>query len=44
MLRALATADSVQEVYLVNGREPKNLTRALAGENPGTRIYREDKD
>jgi hypothetical protein len=25
----------------VNGREPGNLTRALAGENPGTRIYRD---
>ena len=40
MLRALARARSVREVLLVNGREPGNLTRALAGENPGTRIYR----
>jgi molybdenum storage protein len=39
-LRALARARSVREVLLVNGREPGNLTRALAGENPGTRIYR----
>lgn len=39
MLRALAHARSVREVLIVNGREPGNLTRALAGENPGTRIY-----
>jgi molybdenum storage protein len=40
MLRALARARSVREVLLVNGREPGSLGRALAGENPGTRIYR----
>jgi molybdenum storage protein len=40
MLHALARARSVREVLLVNGREPGNLTRALAGENPGSRIYR----
>jgi molybdenum storage protein len=40
MLRALAGARSVSEVLLVNGREPGQLTRALAGESPGTRIYR----
>ena len=39
MLRALTRARSVREVLLVNGREPGNLGRALAGENPGTRIY-----
>jgi molybdenum storage protein len=39
MLRALANAQSVREVLLVNGRERGSLTRALAGENPGTRIY-----
>ena len=42
MLRALAHARSVHEVFIVNGREPGNLTRALEGENPGTRIYRGD--
>jgi molybdenum storage protein len=41
MLQALARARSVREVLLVNGREPGSLTRALAGENPGTRIYRD---
>jgi molybdenum storage protein len=41
MLYALARARSVREVLIVNGREPGNLTRALAGENPGTRIYSE---
>jgi molybdenum storage protein len=40
MLRALARARSVREVLLVNGRELGSLSRALAGENPGTRIYR----
>jgi len=40
MLNELAHAQSVREVFLVNGREPGNLTRALAGENPGTRIYK----
>jgi molybdenum storage protein len=40
MLHALARARSVGEVLLVNGREPGSLTRALSGENPGTRIYR----
>lgn len=39
MLDALARSRSVREVLLVNGCEPGNLTRALAGENPGTRIY-----
>lgn len=41
MLQALARARSVHEVFVVNGLEPGNLTRALAGENPGTRIYRQ---
>jgi molybdenum storage protein len=40
MLLALARSRSVHQVYIVNGREPGCLTRALAGENPGTRIYR----
>ncbi len=41
MLRALSNSRSVKEVLLVNGRAPGALTRALQGENPGTRIYRE---
>jgi molybdenum storage protein len=41
MLHALARACSVREVLLVNGLEPGNLSRALAGESPGTRIYRD---
>jgi molybdenum storage protein len=40
MLEALANARSVREVVILNGLEPGTLTRALAGENPGTRIYR----
>lgn len=42
MLRALASARSVREVLLVNGLKPGKLTKALAGENPGTRIYRQE--
>ncbi|MBM4429477.1 MAG: uridine kinase [Chloroflexi bacterium] len=40
MLQSLARADSVHEVILINGLERGQLGRALAGENPGTRIYR----
>lgn len=40
MLIALARARSVQEVLIVNGREPGTLMAALRGENPGTRILR----
>ena len=40
MLTALARADTLKEVYLIDGREPGNIARVLAGENPGTRIYR----
>ena len=42
MLRALARAHNVREVVIINGLEAGNLTRALAGENPGTRIYRKE--
>ena len=42
MLNALARAQSVREVLIINGRDPGNLTRALAGENPGTRIFRQE--
>jgi molybdenum storage protein len=42
MLRALLSASNVREVFIINGREPGNLTRVLEGKNPGTRIYRED--
>lgn len=41
MLDALSRARSVREVLLVNGREPGNLTEALQGGNPGTRIFRQ---
>lgn len=40
MLNALQHAASIDEVLLVNGRESGSLGRALAGENPGSRIYR----
>lgn len=41
MLRVFASAQSVQEVLIVNGLEPGNVTRALQGQQVGTRIYRE---
>lgn len=41
MLRAMQNAISVREVQIINGLEPGNLTRAFAGENVGTRIYRD---
>jgi molybdenum storage protein len=40
MLHTLVAARSVMEVLIINGREPGQLARALAGENPGSRIYR----
>lgn len=40
MLQALQNSRSVREVLLVNGRKPGDLTRALHGENPGTRIFK----
>jgi molybdenum storage protein len=42
MLGALARARSVREVFLIDGQQPGNLTRVLAGDNPGTRIYRQE--
>jgi molybdenum storage protein len=40
LVELLRRARSVREVLLVNGRVPGDLTRALQGENPGSRIYR----
>lgn len=40
MLECLSKARSVREVLIVNGLQSGSLTRALQGENPGTRIYR----
>jgi molybdenum storage protein len=42
LLNALNHAKSVREIYLVNGRERGALTSALQGQNPGTRIYRDE--
>ncbi len=43
MLTSLANARAVKEVLMINGLQPGNLTKALAGENPGTRIYQAAK-
>lgn len=40
MLHELAHAHVMREVLIINGRKPGNLSRALEGTNPGTRIYR----
>jgi molybdenum storage protein len=40
MLQALAQSRSVHEVLIINGRVSGSLSKALAGENPGTRIYK----
>ncbi len=40
MLTALARADSLREVLIINGLERGNLAAALAGKNVGTRIYK----
>jgi molybdenum storage protein len=42
VLEYLQRARNVREVLLVNGLEQGQLTRALQGENPGTRIYGPD--
>jgi molybdenum storage protein len=42
MLVALARARSVREVFVIGGRQPGNLARVLAGDNPGTRVYRQE--
>lgn len=40
MLEGLRTARSMHEVFIVNGLESGNITRAMAGENVGTRLYK----
>lgn len=40
MLETLQHARSLREVFIINGSEPGNITRALKGENSGTRIYK----
>src|SRR5512136_3137248 len=40
MLETLKDARSLREVFIVNGLERGNVTRAINGENVGTRIYR----
>jgi molybdenum storage protein len=40
MLEILGRARSLREVLIINGLERGNITRAMAGEQVGTRIYR----
>ncbi len=40
MLEILRDARSLREVCIINGLEPGNVIRALAGERVGTRIYK----
>jgi molybdenum storage protein len=39
MLEILRDARSLREVFIINGLERGNITRAMAGEHVGTRIY-----
>lgn len=39
MLSILQNARSLREVFIVNGLEPGNIKRVLAGEHVGTRLY-----
>lgn len=40
MLEGLRNARSMREVFIVNGLVEGNITRAMAGENVGTRLYK----
>ncbi len=40
MLENLRHARSLREVFIINGLERGNITRVMAGENVGTRIYK----
>lgn len=40
MIEGLKSARSLREVFIVNGLVSGNITRVMAGENMGTRIYR----
>ncbi len=41
LLDFMKRARSVKEILLINGLEPGQLTRALEGENPGSRVFRQ---
>jgi len=40
-LEILQNSEVIDKIYIINGMEPGNITRALKGENAGTVIYRE---
>jgi hypothetical protein len=40
-LEILQNSEVVDKIRIVNGLERGNISRALAGENPGTIIYKE---
>jgi molybdenum storage protein len=40
MLDILANARSLRELFIINGLERGNISRVMAGEHIGTRIYR----
>jgi molybdenum storage protein len=42
MVETLKTTRSLREVFIVNGLVRGNITRAIAGEHIGTRIYKKD--
>ncbi len=40
-LEILQNSEVIEKIYIINGMEPGNITRALKGENAGTVIFRE---
>lgn len=40
-LEILQNSEVIDKIYIINGMEPGNISRALKGENAGTVIYRE---
>lgn len=42
VLETMLTARHLKEIYIVNGLKPGNITKALAHENAGTIIYKEE--
>jgi len=41
-LEIIQNSEVIEEVQIINGLEPGNITKALNGERVGTIIYKED--
>jgi molybdenum storage protein len=40
-LEIIQNSEVIENVQIINGMEPDNLTKALAGEHVGTTIYKQ---